>query len=345
MKMLSAEIFFNQIYINEFLTVPKYVQVANHIIELINTGQITANDSMPSINVLTYHLDIGRDTAEKTYKYLKKSGYINSIPGKGFFVKERTQRPLRRIFLLFNKLSAHKKLIYDAFVSAIEPDIIVDFFVYNDDFLLYKTLLNSKTGYQYYVIIPHMRRGEEYVNRLLNAIPKDKLLILDKHVTGIEGRFASVFENFKKDIYKALVQALEPLKKYHTIKVIGPDAGNFPLEIFDGLKAFCKQFGFISNVVDDISKEQIQPGEVYISLREEDLILLVEKLKPLNLLAGRQVGVISYNETPLKRIILNGITTFSTDFKQMGLLAAQQIRERSFEHLEVPFHLTLRGSL
>ncbi len=29
------------------------------------------------------------------------------------------------------------------------------------------------------------------------------------------------------------------------------------------------------------------------------------------------LGVISYNETPLKKIILNGITTISTDFQMM----------------------------
>ena len=37
------------------------------------------------------------------------------------------------------------------------------------------------------------------------------------------------------------------------------------------------------------------------------------------------MGVISYNETPLKRIILNGINTISTTFHLMGEKAAQLI--------------------
>ena len=41
-----------------------------------------------------------------------------------------------------------------------------------------------------------------------------------------------------------------------------------------------------------------------------------------NLVIGKQVGIISYNETPLKKIILNGITTISTDFEAMGIEAA-----------------------
>ena len=57
------------------------------------------------------------------------------------------------------------------------------------------------------------------------------------------------------------------------------------------------------------------------------------------------VGVISYNETPLKKIILNGITTISTDFKFMGRYAAELILNKKHDHVAVPFHLTLRKSL
>lgn len=57
------------------------------------------------------------------------------------------------------------------------------------------------------------------------------------------------------------------------------------------------------------------------------------------------MGIISYNETPLKKIILEGITTISTDFQLMGKQTAQLILENAKEHIEVPFYLTLRASL
>jgi DNA-binding LacI/PurR family transcriptional regulator len=57
------------------------------------------------------------------------------------------------------------------------------------------------------------------------------------------------------------------------------------------------------------------------------------------------VGVISYNETPLKKIILNGITTISTDFEIMGKKTAELILNQATDHVAVPFHLTLRSSL
>jgi DNA-binding LacI/PurR family transcriptional regulator len=89
----------------------------------------------------------------------------------------------------------------------------------------------------------------------------------------------------------------------------------------------------------------IQEGEAYINLMEDDLVILIERIITLNLKVGKQVGVISYNETPLKKIILNGITTISTDFAKMGEMAAQLILENSREHVEVPFRLTVRKSL
>jgi DNA-binding LacI/PurR family transcriptional regulator len=65
----------------------------------------------------------------------------------------------------------------------------------------------------------------------------------------------------------------------------------------------------------------------------------------MKLTVGEDVGVISYNEIPLKKFILNGITTISTDFQQMGERAAQLILENSKAHIEIPFSITLRASL
>ncbi|MFN3382439.1 MAG: transcriptional regulator, partial [Runella zeae] len=60
---------------------------------------------------------------------------------------------------------------------------------------------------------------------------------------------------------------------------------------------------------------------------------------------GKDVGIISYNETPLKKIILEGITTISADFELMGQKTAQLIQENLKEQIYVPFYLKLRASL
>lgn len=343
MKPVSV---FEHIYINEYSATPKYQQLANAVINAIENGKIKKGDMLPSINELSYVLEISRDTAEKGYKHLKQLGVLGSVPGKGYYIADSNFKRKLQIVLFFNKLSAHKKIVYDAFVNAIGSDASVDFYVYNNDLLLFRKLLeNLKQTYTHYVIIPHFIDGRDKAGEIIDNIPKDKLLLLDKLVPGVGGEYSAVYENFEKDIYEALEQAKERLGKYHTLKLIFPDKSYFPKGIIKGFYRFCQQYAFNHLLVSDISEEPISKGEVYINLMEDDLVKLLDRVISLKLKIGTDVGIISYNETPLKKFILDGITTISTDFKQMGETAARLILEKSKQHEEVPFYLTLRPSI
>lgn len=333
--------------IDDFSATPKYLQLANSIIKGIRQGLLGLNDSLPSINELSYEFEISRDTAEKGYKYLKKRGLLGSIPGKGYYIKSTETSQNLKIFLLFNKLSPHKKVIYDSFVSVLGDMAAIDFYIYNNDFHLFKRLLLQKKfeEYTHYVIIPHFLDGGEKAYEIINTIPKEKLILLDKELPGVEGEHASVYENFDKDIYSALEEANPRLSKYKKLKIIFPEYTYFPEEILTGFRNFCREYGFGCSVVHSIEKEPIKPGEVYICLMDQDLVTLIERTISLKLKVGEDIGVISYNESHLKRIILNGITTISTNFEMMGEKAAQLILDNSKEHIEIPFRLTLRPSL
>jgi DNA-binding transcriptional regulator YhcF (GntR family) len=337
---------FDWIRVDEYAATPKYLQLTNSILKAIETGKIRKNDLMPSINELSYELEISRDTAEKGYKYLKKMGVLGSVPGKGYFIQNTDFHQTLKIFLLFNKLSAHKKILYDALIASLGEYAVVDFYIYNNDFGLFKKLLSDlKEDYSHYVIIPHFLEGGERAPDIINSLPKDKLLVLDKKIPGITGEFAAVYQNFGQDIYSALEKAREQLGKYHTIKIIFPSHTYQPVEILQGCSRFCQEYAFSYKVVHSIADEPIGEGEVYINLMEEDLVVLIERIISLKLAVGKEVGVISYNETPLKKIILDGITTISTDFREMGIMAARQILGNSHQQEEVPFYLTLRNSL
>ncbi len=337
---------FNYLLIDYFSATPKYLQLANCIIKAISAGVLKENDMLPSINELSFEFEISRDTAEKGYKHLKKNGILGSVPGKGYFVKSVELNQKLKIFLLFNKLSPHKKIIYDAFVASLGELAAIDFYIYNNDFLFFKKLITRQNqDYTHYVIIPHFMDEAKNVSEIINTIPKEKLILMDKMVPGVTGNFAAVYENFGKDIYDALVQANTQLSKYHTIKIIFPEYTYHPKEILEGFYRFCQEYAFNYKVIHNLEKEPIKEGEVYINLMENDLVYLIEKILTTKMKVGKHVGVISYNETPLKKIILNGITTISTDFQMMGEKAAQLILEESTEHIEIPFYLTLRSSL
>ena len=343
---MKKNLLFKYLFIDYYSGTPKYLQLANSIIKAISDGKIAMDEILPSINELSFEFEISRDTAEKAYKYLRTVGVIRSVPGKGNFVMSTEVKHELRIFLLFNKLSPHKKIMYDAFVAALGDLASIDFYIYNNDFDFFKRLIaNKKNTYTHYVIVPHFMYGGEYAHEIINTIPKDKLILLDKLVKGVNGEYGAVYENFEKDIYSALEQALPQLKKYHTIKIIFPSYTYFPQEIINGFKRFCNEYAFEHLVVNNIANETIKSGEVFINLMEDDLVILIEKILATKLKVGKDVGVISYNETPLKKIILNGVTTISSDFEMMGKKTAQLILERSVQHLEIPFYLTVRASL
>lgn len=325
---------------------PKYMQLANSVIKAISEEKIHKDDLLPSINELSFEFEISRDTAEKGYKYLKQIGILGSVPGKGYFVKSSEVNQPLKIFLLFNKLSAHKKIVYDAFVKTLGNLALVDFYIYNNDFSLFKRFVqNNKSEYNHYVVIPHFLEGGDEAYKIINQLPSEKLLVLDKLIPGIRGTYAAVYENFEKDIYEALEQLREDLSKYQTIKLVFPKYTYHPVEIINGFKRFCYQYAFNCKVVHDVGNEPIKEGDVFINLMENDLVTLIEKILTTKMKVGKHVGVISYNETPLKKVILNGITTISTDFEFMGKKAAELILNNSTEHFEVPFTVNRRASL
>jgi hypothetical protein len=133
--------------------------------------------------------------------------------------------------------------------------------------------------------------ANENVHEIINTIPKEKLILLDKLVQGVNGNYAAVYEDFEEDIYNALTQANEQLSLYNTIKIIFPEYTYHPKEILEGFYRYCQQFAFNYKVIHSIEDEDIQKGDVYINLMENDLVILIEKILATGLKVGEDVGV------------------------------------------------------
>lgn len=237
-------------------------------------------------------------------------------------------------------------MVYDAFVTAVGEGIVTDLCIYNNDVVQFKKLIDSKRDqYSHFVIMPCFTDGAEQAAEIINTIPKHKLVLLSRMITGITGEYAAVYEDFENDIYGAMERAVPELSKYHTIKLVFPRDSYYPNEITKGFIRFCQQYAFKFSLVTNIEEELINEGEVCVILKEDDLVTFIERLKSADLKIGKQVGLISYNEAPIKKIILNGVSTISTDFSEMGKMAARLIAEDSRQQLKVPFYLTLRATV
>nr|WP_207425777.1 winged helix-turn-helix domain-containing protein [Pedobacter sp. SYSU D00535] len=345
MSSAFANNFFENIQVDMYSATPKYLQLAYSILSAIEAGKIQKNILLPSLNELSCNLEISRETADKGYKYLQHMGILQAIPGKGHYVATTEIKQEVKICLLINKISDEKKVFYDAFVSSLGMQVPIDFYVYNNDYVLFKKLLSGKADYSHYVIIPHFYDHVAEAESLINTIPKEKLILLDKNISSIKGKHGCIYENFRKDIYGALEKALVPLGKYETLKLVFPEKSYFPEEIIHGFNSFCQQYAFERKVICDVENEEINRREAYITLTEPDMITLIEKVGEQGFKLGEEVGLISYNETPLKKFILDGITTISTDYRQMGVLAAKMISEDYREKVELNFSINLRPSL
>ncbi|MET0244507.1 MAG: GntR family transcriptional regulator [Flavitalea sp.] len=334
------------ISVDHISAVPKYLQLADAIVSNVKSGKFGKGMLMPSINILSDELDISRPTTQKAYKHLQQSKVMDSVPGKCYFITGNISKSPLRIALFFNKLSAHKKIIYDAFIQTTGADVDVDLFIYNNDFFTFKNLLEPRLrDYSHYVIIPHFLDNSEGAARIINRIPKHKLVLLDKHVEGVTGEFGSVYEHFENDIYSALAGAGKLVEKYNTIKIVFPESSYFPVEILKGFNLFCKEKKLSRLVINDLEEDKTKKGDLYITLIETDLVLLVERMVNMNFVLGKDAGIISYNETPIKKIIREGITTISTDFQKMGEEAAKLILNNSTAKVRVPFSMIRRASL
>jgi DNA-binding transcriptional regulator YhcF (GntR family)/DNA-binding LacI/PurR family transcriptional regulator len=332
--------------IDDYAITPKYLQLINSILQGIQSGQIKKNEPLPSINEFSCTLETARSTIERAYNELKRMGLVKSVAGKGFFITHTCfHRPIK-VLLLFNKLSIQKKIIYDSFAETLGDEAAIDFYIYNNNYTNFKTLLLEKSDqYAKCVIIPHFNDERELGYQLIDTLPKEKLVLMDKLAEGIRGDFAAVYEDFEMDIFSALEQLREKLSKYHTIKIIFPQHTYYSKKILLGFLRYCHQYNFKHDIVHCIEAENIENGAVYINLTEDDLVVLVEKIVLGNYKPGQDVGVISYNESPVKKVILDGITTISTDFSMMGRKTAEMVLNNSMEHIRIPFKVTVRNSL
>src|SRR6185312_5582157 len=277
---MSSQNIYRYLKIDEQSITPKYLQIANSVLHAVEINAVTKDYLLPSINDLSYELEISRDTVEKALRYLKSLGVIGSVPGKGYFIANTDFKQTKKVFLLFNKLSAHKKIIYDAIAGKLGEHAAIDFFIYNNNFSLFKTLLqNRKNDYTHYVIIPHFLEGGDNANEIINEIPGGQLILLDKVIAGINREYGAVYENFEQDIFRALKEALPHLSKYQTLKIIFPEYTYHPVEILNGFHSFCSEFAFNHKVVRNIAKETVKKGEVFINLMEDDLVVLLEKIQ------------------------------------------------------------------
>lgn len=67
--------------------VPIYEQIEEQIKSQIISGELVEGDALPSMRVLAKELKISIITTKRAYEELERDGFIESVTGKGSFVR------------------------------------------------------------------------------------------------------------------------------------------------------------------------------------------------------------------------------------------------------------------
>lgn len=323
---------------------PIYKQIAQSIGKQIDKGLLKKDFHLPSINVFSDKYAVARDTVERAYKILKEQGYITSVFGKGYYVVGKKETRIK-ILLIFNKLSSFKKIIYYSFLKTLGDKATVDLQVHHYNPLYLKKIIESSIGkYDYYVIMPHfeINSNKRVCMNIIKKIPSDELLLLDKLIPELTDSM-SVHQDFKMDIFDALVSVSELLEKYNTLVTIFPEHSNHPPEIIEGLEQFCRNYNKKFAIIKNGEEIKLIKGSFYIVIADDDLAILIKKIRKSDYHMGKEIGIISFNETELKELL--DITVISTDFEKMGSTAASLILKKQMRQIRNPFKIIKRNSL
>jgi DNA-binding LacI/PurR family transcriptional regulator len=133
------------------------------------------------------------------------------------------------------------------------------------------------------------------------------------------------------------------VRKYKRLFLLFPD-GLRTRDIISGFQKFAKKKIIPTEVRSSINVAEIQKGDAFIVIDDNNLVDIILAARAKDWQLGKDIGVISYNETTLKSVIGNGITTITTDFVAMGKTMAEMVVSGKREVMENPFVMIDRKS-
>lgn len=93
--------------------IPAYQQIINKVEEDIISGNLKADDPLPSIRELAKELNVNPNTVARSYNALEMKGYIYSRPGVGSFISGQNEQIIKN-----KALSLIRKELYESLLTA-----------------------------------------------------------------------------------------------------------------------------------------------------------------------------------------------------------------------------------
>ena len=226
-------------------------------------------------------------------------------------------------------MTPYKEILYDNLIANLGEGVQINIFFHHHNLKVFENLLLNNLGqYNFYVVMPHFI---EDVTKIIQNIPKEKLLILDIDTPKLSNDYAILYQDFEKNIYQGLLEAILLIKRYQTLTLV-LSSKNFqftPIGIINGFEKFCKENKISYEIISNLEEEEhLQKDHAYLVFRENDLVRFINWSSKKSWKLGEDIGLISYDDTPIKEILADGISVISNDFALMGRRAAEMILSR-----------------
>ena len=325
----------------------KYLRLSDGIVKQIEVGQLKLDEKLPSVNRLAEEFGFSRETVFKALNHLSEKGIIKAVDKVGYFVIDVSPETDFRVFLMLDRFTSFKEDLSDALVSTLGERAKINIFFHNHNIDLFKSLIMQNfKNYTHFVITTYINESE-MLYEVLDKIPPEKLIIIDKYEAILAKGYGMIFQDFENDLYNALSNNIDLVKKYTKLILITDE--NVPQGEFVslGFTRFCKDYKCHGVVHTHLWQNHFEKGNLYILVDtyDRDLVEIVKLVRAKNWKLGEDIGIISYNDTPTKAVLDGGITVISTNFKEMGVKAAKMILTGKFSHIPNGTEVILRNSL
>ena len=194
------------------------------------------------------------------------------------------------------------------------------------------------------MIINHSA-GSFRINRtqIRSSIPFDPQLRLGKNFVRPGRSQVGLPRFFANDIYHALSGIKELFAKYRKIHLAIKPASLYPLCIMEGASIFSAGIKKKLLVRPDLYKARPEPGNAYIVSTEHDLAYLIKYCRKVGLEPGKDLGILSFADTPLKELL--DITVITADVVWMEDPTALPAGHKEFKHTRNHVRIIQRSSL
>jgi DNA-binding transcriptional regulator YhcF (GntR family) len=332
------------ISLNNRASETKLQQLTNEIIRVIHT-ELSEGDSLPSVNSLSQKLNISRDTVFKAYQELKRRKIVDSMPTKGYYVN----REMNRVLLLLDYYSPFKDMVYREIESNLGSNYLIDLVFHHYNKHLFESVILESIGkYNCYLIMNFDIKNFE-ISNVLRKLDPSKLLFLDIPVqrwnTLDSKKYSYIWQNFDEAVYNCLSDISNRIKKYNSFYLVIPDHLQHPPITIQAFNRFCREYRIESGTLNAFSEIGLKKGQAFFVLRQKDLATLLKLCQDNRFKIGTDIGILTYNDTPIYEFVSSGITVISTDFREMGKKASRFVTDGVLIQEMIPTRVILRKSI